>query len=99
MEIELTKSAVASLKKINEAYKSKLKDGVPQKLAVRFVKERDSALIDSVSSDLGELKAAGFVRCFILGDFDFTDKGVAYMENALKRKMSSAISFLSNLKP
>ena len=99
MEIELTKSAAASLKKINDAYKAKIKDGVPPKAAVRFVNGRDSDLISSVRSDLEELKNAGFVRCFILGDFDFTEKGVAYMENAFKRKANEVLSIFSNVKP
>ena len=98
MEIELTKSAAASLKKINDAYKAKIKDGVPPTAAVRFVIERDAELIAAVESDLEELRACGFVRTFIYGDFDFTDDGIAYMEGAFKRKAKEVLSIFSDLK-
>lgn len=101
MDVSLTKESRHALKEIYRIYAERRKEGMQKSLAVRFKDSpgSDRLAIDGLSDCKQELSKAGFLRSFITGDFDLTDKAIIFMENLTKESLLKwlevGVSFLT----
>ena len=54
---------------------------------------------DDISDCLSELAQNGYIKMYIIGEFDLLDKTIIYMENRFKNGAIDVLNFLSNLVP
>lgn len=101
---ELTKDADLLICCIYKEYLSQRKSGVSKSDACLFESDfyTTSNKISSWSEDdvfdtLSELEKNSFVKTFIDGSFQITEKLVIYMENRFKNGLSEVMDFISNL--
>ena len=65
---------------------------------MRFT-DADAARFDGFDDAKAELKNAGFIKLFIYGDFDLTDKTIIFMENFTKDSILKWLEFGSQFIP
>lgn len=93
MDIELTKGAKRSLALLYTEYKQRISEGMNKRQAVSF-----DPCPEEIAEDKQELKLAGFIKAYILGDIELTDKAIVYMESkpieTIKEWLSLAAPFV-----
>lgn len=100
MEAKLTKESRRVLKTIYDVYCGRRKDGLSKSSAIRFEDPAFGGVqIDGLEDARHELSTAGFIRCFITGDFDLTDDAIIFMENFTKDSILKWLEFGTNFIP
>lgn len=100
MSAKLTKDSRRVLKSIYDIYCDRRKSGAPKSSAVRFDDpDFGGPQIDGFDDAKPELSNAGFIRCFITGDFDLTDDAIIFMENFTKDSILKWLEFGSSFIP
>lgn len=80
MEKDLTKESREALKQLYDVYTQRRKDGAAKSVAVNFT----ASAIDISREIKQELKAAGYIKIFIDGDYQLLDKAIIFFENYVK---------------
>lgn len=92
--VSLTKSAKKSLAIIYKAYCEKVKGGARKDTAAYFKEYPEGTHQDWI-----ELKQAGFIQPYVLGDFTLTIQAIQYMESRTADTITEWLSFVSQFIP
>ena len=100
MDVKLTKESRRVLKAIYDVYLDRRKSGSSRSVAVRFDDPMFGGLkFDGFEDAKQELSNAGFIKCYITGDFDLTNDAIIFMENFTKDSVLKWLEFGTNLIP
>lgn len=100
LDVKLTRESRRVLKSVYDIYCDRRKNGASKSSAVRFDDPTfGGPQIDGFDDARQELSNAGFIKCFITGDFDLTDDAIIFMENFTKDSILKWLEFGSNFIP
>ena len=100
MAVKLTRESRRVLKSIYDVYLDRRKNGSARAAAVRFDDPMFGGLkFDGFEDAKQELSNAGFIKCYITGDFDLTNDAIIFMENFTKDSVLKWLEFGSNFIP
>lgn len=99
---ELTKDADKMLCIIYKQYLSKIQNGNSKTASNEFEEDfyKDDKLLsnwhpDDVTTTLLELGRKSYLKIYIGGSFNLTDRAIIYMENRFKKGLTELIDFIS----
>ena len=100
MNVELTKSAKASIAVIYSAYLHRRRNGAHKSAAVYFETNTDNAtLFEAISQDIAELQRAKLIKSDILGGFELQDAAIILMENQPAEKLKELLTLAVQVLP
>lgn len=101
MNVELTKSGKAAIATLYCKYMERVKNKEPKLQSRIFNKDipAQAAILGSITDDLPELKAAGFIEIYLYGDVKLLDKAIIFMENKTADVIKDWLSFAAQFIP
>lgn len=101
MSVELTKSAKRSIALVYKEYLARINGGDLKSVARHFSEKYTGydALRETINEDIPELKTSGFIKVFILGDFEITDAGIIFMESKTAETIKEWLALVSQFIP